>query len=102
MPPRRRTYGSDQTGRCAGDGARPSEAHDERDGGRGPAPRQCLEQDRLSIENVKPLRASVPEVGQGGERRTKDPRLTTQRFQGRKSRRYAGTTPDGALASSTR
>ena len=61
MPPRRRTYGSDQTGRCAGDGARPSEAHDERDGGRGPGPRQCLEQDRLSTENVKPLRASVTE-----------------------------------------
>jgi len=36
-------------------------AHDERDGGRGPAPRQCLEQDRLSTENVKPLRASVTE-----------------------------------------
>ena len=61
MPPRRRTYGSDQTGRCAGDGARPSEAHDERDGGRGPGPRQCLEEDRLSTENVKPLRASVTE-----------------------------------------
>ena len=28
--------------------------------------------------------------------------LTTQRFQGRKSRRYAGTTVDWALASSTR
>ena len=46
-------------------------AHDERDGSRGPGPRQCLEQHRLSTENVKPLRASVTEGGQG-ERRTKD------------------------------
>src|SRR6516225_2976897 len=36
-------------------------AHDERAGSRGPGPRQCLEQHRLSTENVKPLRASVTE-----------------------------------------
>ena len=56
-----RAASSDETGRCAGGDPRPSEAHDERDGGRGPGPRQCLEQDRLSTENVKPLRASVTE-----------------------------------------
>src|SRR6516164_2499400 len=61
MPPRWRTYGSDQTGRCAGGGARPSEPTMSATAARGPAPRQCLEQDRLSTENVKPLRASVTE-----------------------------------------
>jgi hypothetical protein len=35
-------------------------------------------------------------------RRASDDPLTAQRFQGRKSRRYAGTTVDWALASSTR
>jgi len=43
-----RAASSDETGRCAGGDPRPSEAHDERDGGRGPGPRQCLEEDRLS------------------------------------------------------
>ena len=53
-------------------GPRPSEAHDERDGGRGPGPRQCLEQDRLSTENVKPLRASVTD----GDKEKGGPKIT--------------------------
>ena len=48
-------------------------AHDERDGGRVPGPRQCLEEDRLSTEHVKPLRGSVTEEeGESGTKITLD------------------------------
>ena len=80
MPPRRRRYGSDETGRCAGGGARPSEPHDERDGGRGLGPRQCLEEDALDRECKAAASQGVTERDKE-KGRNKDHDLTTQRFQ---------------------